>query len=332
MGMNVCCKSGKWIDISGIIDFEEWEKPLVSEKKEKLSFPFGDIELLQIILPNIYIVYGDMYFHERQLQMRATGLPEMIELHFLLAGKGSMFNYANKKEYSFMPNMHNILFVPEFEGKADYDTQTPYRFFEIHFAKEYFLHLSQDCGPAFQKFAEDILSGKHAQLSEQNLPINLSMQQCIGEIINCPYHGGLKLLFLQSKCVELLVLQVQAYEQELLRDGQTIILSGHDKDCIHYAREYLIQHADNPPSLFQLAKICGINEFKLKRGFKDIFQNSAFGYLNDYKLQRAKDLLLTGIPIKDVSEELGYSSVQYFTRVFKNRFGISPGKARLTVQ
>ncbi len=47
--------------------------------------------------------------------------------------------------------------------------------------------------------------------------------------------------------------------------------TAHDEECIRYARDYLMDHLDTPPSLSQLAKIVGINEYKLKRGFKEVF-------------------------------------------------------------
>jgi AraC-like DNA-binding protein len=76
-------------------------------------------------------------------------------------------------------------------------------------------------------------------------------------------------------------------------------------------------------------KNAGINEFKLKHGFKEVFKNTVFGYLSDYKLLKAKELLAdSSKDIKSISDELGYSSVQHFSNAFSKKFGISPGKAR----
>jgi AraC-like DNA-binding protein len=81
-------------------------------------------------------------------------------------------------------------------------------------------------------------------------------------------------------------------------------------------------------SLQELARQVGINEFKLKNGFKELFQTTVFGYLSDVKLQNAKQQLLEGVPIKSVAEALGYSSVQHFGNAFRKKFGVSPGKVR----
>jgi AraC-like DNA-binding protein len=159
--------------------------------------------------------------------------------------------------------------------------------------------------------------------------MSFAMHQCIQEIMHNKLTGGLKLLFLQSKCVELLALQAQMYENSTVPSASIICKSDYDKDCIHFAKDYLIQHAQEPPSLIELAKIAGVNEFKLKQGFREVFNTTVFGYLSDYKLNQARDLLLGGqAPIKDISEQLGYSSVQHFNNAFRKKFGVPPGKVR----
>jgi AraC-like DNA-binding protein len=96
-------------------------------------------------------------------------------------------------------------------------------------------------------------------------------------------------------------------------------------------RDYLVDHAACPPSLTELAKIAGLNEFKLKKGFKEVFNTSVFAYLSDFKLNEARNELLSGAtPIKEVAEQLGYSSVQHFTKAFKGKFGVSPGRVKTT--
>lgn len=49
-----------------------------------------------------------------------------------------------------------------------------------------------------------------------------------------------------------------------------------------------------PPSLSELSRIVGINEFKLKKKFKEVFNMTVFGYLADYRLGIARSLLEDG--------------------------------------
>lgn len=305
-------------------------RPLVTEKREVFSFPFGDAELVRLTFAGVYIAYGDMQLYEsRRLHFEMSDHDDLVEMHFTLSGSGSMSDDIYGGQYHFKENEHNMHYMPRFVGTGDYQLHERYKFFEVHFATPFFLELAQSGSPGLRKFAELIGTGKVSVLSQQNLPISFAMHQCIYDIMNCGVQGGLKLLFLQSKCVELLALQAQMYEEAVSKSSRCCNTAGHDKESILYAREYLVQHALQPPSLTELAKVAGINEFKLKQGFKQVFNNTVFGYLSDYKLNQARELLLRGnTAIKEVADNLGYSSVQHFSHAFRKKFGVPPGRVK----
>ncbi|OQP61872.1 hypothetical protein A3860_30875 [Niastella vici] len=331
MGVNVYDEAGRLYKVGDVFSTKIVEQPLVTERREIYSFPFGNAEMVQLAFSGIYIVYGDMVMYEtKRLDFEITGDVDLVEMHFTLQGAGSMKNLVSGKEHHFKTNQHNLHYVPTFAGTGIYDSPDRYKFFEVHFTTRFFLELAKDSCPSLMRFAEKIAKGNENDLSLDNLPISFGMHQIIHDIMNANFTGGLKLLYLQSKCIELLTLQSQMYENAD-RTGATpslICKPGHDTDSIHFAREYLLQHAAQPPSLTELARVAGINEFKLKQGFKALYNNTVFGYLTDYKLTQAKELLTGNVPIKDVSDQLGYSSVQHFTSAFRKKFGMPPGKVK----
>lgn len=329
MALNIYDSSDRHYIVGNPFNATEFNEPLVRETREKLSFPFGDAEMVQIIFSGISIVYGDMIMKENRLKIKSLDEPDLVELHFSISGNGIMNNHITNKSISIKSNHHNILYTPDFDGTADFDETGKYKFFEIHFQKERFVDLTSDSSTLLKNFAENIMNNKSVELSEEHLPISFSMHSCINDIMNCQFVGGLKLLFLQSKCVELLAMQAQAFELASNRPDRSLLKTKYDKDRIYYAREYLLAHASSPPSLSELAKVAGINEFKLKQGFKATFDHTVFGYLSDYKLSKAKSLLTdTQLDIKNIADDLGYSSVPHFNKAFSKKFGHSPGKVR----
>ncbi|WP_443945173.1 helix-turn-helix transcriptional regulator [Pedobacter sp. AW1-32] len=307
----------------------EISQPLVTERREKFSFPFGDAEIIQIAFSGIFIIYGDVIVREKRLRVKSFDEPDLVELHFSLTGGGTMENFLTNKTHCIKPNHHLIVYTPDFDGIADFQTNNNCKFFEVHFQRDKFIDLTCESSILLKKFADEVAASKAVEISEESLPISLAMYTCIQDIMNCKVTGGLKLLFLQSKCLELLALQAEAFELAHQKEEKQCLRSGYDKDRIEFAKDYLIEHAAEPPSLMELAKLAGINEFKLKQGFKETFQNTVFGYLSDYKMMKAKELLLEGAKdIKNISDELGYSSVQHFSTAFNKKFGISPGKVR----
>src|SRR5687767_7617847 len=98
MAIRIYDESGKHIDIGGGL-FKAMEQPLVVERRERYSYPFGDTELVQLIFPGVYILYGDTRMYQnRRLRMEMFDEPELVEMHFTLSGKGRMLNEINGRE------------------------------------------------------------------------------------------------------------------------------------------------------------------------------------------------------------------------------------------
>jgi len=333
MGMIVCDEYGleaaHWTQLGQHVSEQLLMQPLVTEMRHKLSFPFGDAEIVQIVLPNILIIYGDLALRKHQIRMRAVDNPDMIELHFSLAGNSRVTNRVSGRTQTFISNLQNILYIPEFDGDVNFDhkSKAGYKFFEVHFTSRHFLELAKDSGEVLSRFADQVASGRPAELAPGSLPITMAMHACINDIINCQQQGRLKLLFLQAKCLELLTLQAQSFERTP-PSSRSVLRSDYEKDLIIQAKDYLVQHMDNPPSLTELSRIAGLNMFKLKNGFREIFNTTVYGYLNDARMMQAKEQLLTGVSIKEIALQLGYGSVQHFSKAYSRKFGLPPGKSR----
>jgi AraC-like DNA-binding protein len=98
---------------------------------------------------------------------------------------------------------------------------------------------------------------------------------------------------------------------------------------MHEAKEILLARADNPPTIYELAKMVGTNDFKLKKGFKEVFGNTIFGFLLDFKMEKGRKLLrYTNKTTSEIAHLLGYSHPGHFTSAFKKKFGITPSALR----
>jgi AraC-like DNA-binding protein len=158
-------------------------------------------------------------------------------------------------------------------------------------------------------------------------PFTPSLQAVIHSMWNNPYRGGMKSLYLEARTMELMLLQWQLF------NGQTKIgkmpWRKEDIDKMHLAREILQQRIQHPPSLVELARLCGLNEFKLKKGFREVFGTTVFGYFNMLRLEQAHLLLCnTSFSISEIAYQTGWAHPQHFTRAFKKHYGITPGQAR----
>jgi AraC-like DNA-binding protein len=96
---------------------------------------------------------------------------------------------------------------------------------------------------------------------------------------------------------------------------------------IKHAKEHLLRNMENPPTLKELARLAGLNEYQLKVGFKEIYGNTVYGYLLDHKMDHSRALLDKGkYQVNQVAYEIGYTNPSHFIAAFRKKFGVTPKK------
>ncbi|MBE9199243.1 MULTISPECIES: AraC family transcriptional regulator [unclassified Nodularia (in: cyanobacteria)] len=169
------------------------------------------------------------------------------------------------------------------------------------------------------------LMGDKLQPYYQQGEITQEMWVILSHILQCPYQGYLKQMYLESKAVELITLHCQQFHEEDIHNYRSPVKDLRDVDKIYQAKEILLGNLENPPSLMELARQVGLNDFKLKRGFREVFGTSAFKYLHDYRLEKAKQLLVLGeMKVEEVAFRVGFDSRSYFASAFRKKFGLNP--------
>lgn len=104
-----------------------------------------------------------------------------------------------------------------------------------------------------------------------------------------------------------------------------ISFSPDDLKRLHQAKEILTHRLTNPPSLMELSRQVGLNDYKLKQGFRHIFGTTVFAYLRACRMKRAQQLLIAQeLSIAQVAHAVGYASQSRFCDAFKKQFGTTP--------
>lgn len=87
----------------------------------------------------------------------------------------------------------------------------------------------------------------------------------------------------------------------------------------------LNSHIKENLSLADMAELNAMSESKLKLLFREQLNTSPLAYFQQLKLEEAKRLLHNfNLSITEISEELGFASIHYFSRFFKKHIGASP--------
>lgn len=86
---------------------------------------------------------------------------------------------------------------------------------------------------------------------------------------------------------------------------------------------------EQPHTLERLADIAGMSRSSFADHFSQAFGRGPMDLLRDIRLNRAARLLQGGdLPVKALARNVGYHSRSYFSRAFKDRFGLSPAEFR----
>lgn len=153
------------------------------------------------------------------------------------------------------------------------------------------------------------------------LPIVKALQ----EVLEQEDIGLLNSTFATAKLFEILFMQLQQY-QHFQQNGETsIVRPDQGLTLIRNAENILITRLQDPPTIPELAKMSGINQQTLKKGFKQLYGRTINQYLNAKRLEQAEMLIKNGdLRMQEVALEVGYGNPSYFSRKFKERYGIAP--------
>jgi len=162
--------------------------------------------------------------------------------------------------------------------------------------------------------------------------ISPSMAIVLSQLFHYNLHPSIKNLYCKGKGYELLSLCFNRNEDPNAHHCPFLI----DEDNvlkIKKAKEIIIENMAEPPGLQELADEIGLNLQKLKMGFKQIYGDTVYGFLFDYKMDFARKLLDSGAyNVNEVGLKIGYSTGSHFIAGFKKKFATTPKKYLMSIR
>lgn len=157
-------------------------------------------------------------------------------------------------------------------------------------------------------------------------PITPLIALAVNQLFQIRINGPAEDVFSKAKAFEILALFFNKEEGTdveqcpFLNDEQNV-------ERIRLAKKILLQRMTSPPTLKELSREIGLNEYRLKEGFKNIYGKTVFQYLNDYRLDVARHLLDSGsLKVNDAAYQIGYTNPSHFIAAFRKKFGLTPKK------
>ena len=245
-----------------------------------------------------------------------------IQIHFCLRGSSKFLFNEGSYAFDVLDNRSILLYNPQRILPINLEIQPKTTLVSLLISIEKFHSLfSKESG--YIPFLSDENSNKKYYDDSEIKP---TVAIVLHQIINSNINSSIKDLYVKGKVYELLSLHFQQEENTegeycpFLVDEQNVLK-------IRKAKEIIISRMSEPPSLQELATEIGLNLKKLKEGFKQIYGDTVYSFLFDYKMEHARKLLETNkYNVNEVGLQVGYSTSSHFIAAFKKKFGTTPKK------
>jgi AraC family transcriptional regulator, transcriptional activator of the genes for pyochelin and ferripyochelin receptors len=283
---------------------------------------YGKILFQEIHAGEITILYI-VYQVKEDLAIDFKCSPGTLQTHVALKND-SQYYISGVGDFYLAEGQFNIIDAPDLEGTYFLEHGKEYHTMHVVFSSEFLDKLL----PIFHYLEEWLASDspRPRPLFKVHSWLSVQLKDVIDRILHCQYKDELLEFYREIKTRELLCLALTP------RNGQitpATKLTRRNIALIHESRHLLDRSFDRHLTIAAIAQQIGMNEFKLKAGFKQVFGISMFDYLVKTRMQAARELLLeTDKPIKEIASLTGYATKQSFLNAFKKYYHDTPGSFR----
>ena len=297
--------------VQGDVQHKGWEQQL------SLPEPIGTGKVSRLrIRSGMEIVVSDVTY-ERDMQLYIREACPIFELNYCVSGE--IYCEWKGKNRHTEGRTGNVCFLEEvevyMEKKAGIRTQS----LEVRMSPDELIRYAGDAGES-RRFEALLASHKG---SIDRVPDSPAIQRCVLDLIHCTYKGAMKRLYMESKAMELIAL----FARDEGEESRSFVLRPDDADKLHAARKLVLSNLESPLSIRELAYRAGINEFKLKKGFRDLFGTTVFELVRQKRMEKAIWLMeADGMNVGETAVSLGYSNLSNFTTAFRKQYGCNPSE------
>lgn len=277
-------------------------------------------EVMVLVQDEDFLVYRNVPFPDSQLGLEVNIRENIIQFYFALEGK---FDFTMRSGYSLsLEEGNNFLFYnPSQSMSSKICGPSDGKFVSFFITVDKMHRLFQDAAHTLPFLENEKFKKKIYDTNHYSSAIHLSLLQLFSEGMTENFVE----VFSKAKIYETLSYYFDKKSEE--QNACPFLKLEGDMNRIRKAKSILVKNMADPPSLKELAMDVGLSEYKLKRGFSEVYGDSVYRYLLEYKLGYAKLLLDQGqLQVNEIAYELGYANPSHFISAFKKRYGITPKK------
>ncbi|MCE6990023.1 helix-turn-helix transcriptional regulator [Dyadobacter sp. CY323] len=283
----------------------------------------GSIRFRNALFPHMHLM-NLCWQTEEAIELHDSSPSDTVNINFHLSGKLDTQFVGIKRELNMRPRKHNLVYAPDGGNINKVASKSSLEMFHISLEKNFFSGALGCDDPWSEKIHENLYHNRPFSGTEGTLDMTPHMLRLIDEMRVCTYSGPMRNLMIQSKTLELLALQIEQFKSP---GPASDSVKPDEAEKLYALKKHLEVHFLSDLSLSELSRVCLLNEFKVKKGFKTLFGETVFGYVRKLRMEYAAKLLKDcNMSVEAVANILGYEHSQHFSVAFKKFTGVSPSQ------
>lgn len=265
-------------------------------------------------------------FFEKQFSDRRVTSP-MLQVCVMMEGSGVSYLEGCSAPITYLPG-HMFLFFSTRSLEATHSSPAmmPMKLVELRFDVGYGNNIFPDILGALKKDAFLFCDDSDEGVWLARFPTPTSIRCIVNEMHSKQIETASDRFWLEAKSVEILSTITEMLEKQADLNRQAPVeLTRRERKAIHQVYDLLLSSLETEWTIHELARKVGINDNKLKRGFKSIFGTSVYACLQQHRMTKAAEALRhSQESITMIALDVGYSSPAHFAKIFKRYFGMTP--------
>ncbi len=318
------------------IDFYSFFKNIANPKKLSCrNYSFSKIDRdFKVDFKNINIAdgislfYMDSYIYSPFYFNMFTEVYDAVEISYTFFGdiKCNFKNY--KKEFGTFSGLSNLSFIDynNLGFELFMNKRQRFKMFKLRFDKESFDDYCQYIGCSLPPNFCSLVNSSKELISQCSLVLSNKIKNIASKIDVELNKFSDNTYNIESLCADFTRGIIEQLYGGFSKINPKRFISYKDIKKVEEAHYIISQNLDNPPKLIDLARRVGLNDYKLKNGFRQAYGMSVHQALKKMRLEKAEEFIKNGI--KNVTEaafSVGYNNIGDFGIAFKKEFGVLPG-------
>lgn len=304
------------------------EAPDLTEKKEEIiNYDFLD--------GRYFVYYTDGFCVLRcnyEMAYKCTDIikinDDYIHISLLASGSYKVLKKGAEAHKKLTPGSLSYAYLRDHDVEMEMSAEDePLHYTRIFLSKKFYLGLLENENWIKKDyFYKQVKAGKYLDFGNFRVPMNYNIVEILNQIVSNAHEGSLGHYYLLSKLKELFLMS-HIYK---LEKNLPLGIKADEYSKLERAKIYLEKNYKKNPTIKQVSRTVLLNEFKLKKGFKEMYNQTIHAYMTKLRMEHAKKLLMLESPVNEVSASLGYKSVSHFIASFRKYFGVTPKQLSIT--